>query len=298
MVQYALAFCLLLRNFIDFTSLVLLGCIVIYDCKLSFMHKCLKIRLLCLAAIVFLEVNVQHFTNVQLLLYHRGLSRALLGIGVALVARRLVVTAITGGIGSGKSTLCKYLSERGYIVIDADEINRKLLVPGSAAYDTLISKFGAGIVLANGEIDRDTLREIVFNDENKRRTLNRCMHWYIGLSIVWLIVKHRVLEWHPRVVLEVPLLYGSPLEFLCGPTVVIAADQEIRLERCRARTPNVATDTLLKIMRSQTPTFVLAAWGDLVIENNGDLDTLCKAANVISLQPKNRSEWSSLLKTT
>lgn len=103
------------------------------------------------------------------------------------------------------------MADQGYTVIDCDAINREvcahriknifyqLLLPGSPAYASAIRKFGASIVLDNGEIDRARLRDIIFNDESKRLQLNKCLHTYIGLRVICNIFKYRILHWRQHV---------------------------------------------------------------------------------------------------
>ncbi|GIX62914.1 dephospho-CoA kinase [Babesia caballi] len=193
----------------------------------------------------------------------------------------MCVPAITGGIGSGKSTLAGVLADHGFTVIDCDAINRELLLPGSAAYASVIRKFGPGIVLDNGEIDRTQLREIVFNNEARRMELNKCLHKYIGLRVVWNIFKYRILLWRPRVVLDVPLLYNTPLVLISGPVVVVSSPEETRMDRLVARDRSMSRDTLRNIVKSQVPDSVLRAWGDIVIENNASKEEFVEQAEAL-----------------
>ncbi|KAK1936278.1 putative dephospho-CoA kinase [Babesia divergens] len=185
------------------------------------------------------------------------------------------------------------MADQGYTVIDCDAINREVcghriknifyqfLLPGSPAYASVIRKFGASIVLDNGEIDRARLRDIIFNDESKRLQLNKCLHTYIGLRVICNIFKYRILHWRQHVVLDIPLLYNTPLVLISGPIVVVTASKELRLERLRLRDPSIPRDLLLNIMKSQVPDTVLRSWGDIVLENSGSLDSFAEQAEAL-----------------
>ncbi|GFE54133.1 dephospho-kinase [Babesia ovis] len=186
-----------------------------------------------------------------------------------------------GGIGSGKSTLARILADNGYIVIDCDAINRELLLPGSPAYASIIRKFGAGIVLENGEIDRKQLREIVFNNEARRLELNKILHKYIGLRVIWNIFKYRILLWRRRVVLDVPLLYNTPLVLISSPMIVVTSPAETRLERLIKRDGTIPRSTLQNIIATQVPDSILRGWGDVVLENNSTQEEFQERAEAL-----------------
>lgn len=217
-----------------------------------------------------------------LLLLNGRKNLAAFSLLVIVVLRRMCVPAITGGVGSGKSTLAKTLSDHGFIVIDCDAINRELLLPGSPAYASVIGKFGPSIVLDNGEIDRGQLREIVFNDEAKRLQLNKCLHTYIGLRVICDIFKYRILQWNQRVVLDIPLLYKTPLVILTGPIIVVTAPTEDRFRRLENRQPKIPRATILNIMKVQTMDEVLRSWGDIIVENTGTLESFMEQAEELA----------------
>jgi dephospho-CoA kinase len=87
---------------------------------------------------------------------------------------------LTGGIGSGKSTVADMLAARGAVVVDADEIAREVVVPGGPAYDAVVARFGSAIVSPDGTLDRSALAEIVFGDPEALADLNAITHPVIG----------------------------------------------------------------------------------------------------------------------
>ncbi|UVC49508.1 Dephospho-CoA kinase [Theileria orientalis] len=173
----------------------------------------------------------------------------ILGTILFIIGRRLCVPAITGGIGAGKSTLGKYLSENGFYVIDSDSIGRQFLVSGTAGYRNIVKNFGECVLAPDGEIDKAVLREMVYSDPDKRKLLNKCLHKYIISKIVWDVVKYRILSWQDLIVIEVPLLYETHLSWVCGPIIVCSASEETRLRRCQTRNADIPKNTYKNIMK-------------------------------------------------
>ncbi|UVC54132.1 Dephospho-CoA kinase [Theileria orientalis] len=199
----------------------------------------------------FLYKLVLYVAGIPYLVFisHKYPIYGILGIIIHIIGRRLCVPAITGGIGAGKSTLGKYLSENGFYVIDSDSIGRQFLVSGTPGYRNLVKNFGECILAPDGEIDKAVLREIVYSDPSKRKLLNRCLHKYIISKIVWDVVKYRILSWKNLIVIEVPLLYETHLSWVCGPIIVCSASEETRLRRCQTRNAHIPKNTYRNIMK-------------------------------------------------
>src|SRR3954452_23359833 len=92
----------------------------------------------------------------------------------------MLVVGLTGGIGSGKSTVAQLLIKRGAVLIDADRIAREIVEPGGRAYQAVVDRFGSDVVAADGTIDRPAVAAIVFDDEQARRALNGLTHPAVG----------------------------------------------------------------------------------------------------------------------
>lgn len=151
----------------------------------------------------------------------------------------MILVGCTGGIGSGKSTVCAYFAERGVRVIDADAISRRLSRQGGAAYPGIVDAFGEQILDNDGEIDRAKLASIVFKDESERRRLESIVHPLVETEIKRQIA---ALDKDAVVVLDHPLLIeteGRERFGLQGVIVVDALEQEVveRLVASRAMTP-------------------------------------------------------------
>jgi dephospho-CoA kinase len=114
------------------------------------------------------------------------------------------VVVLTGGIASGKSTVSDVLTGMGVPVIDADRIAREVVEPGQEAHREIAERFGRGVLLADGRIDREALGRIVFSDPARRRELEAITHPRIGVRMAELIAAHAA-SGAPAVVLDIPL---------------------------------------------------------------------------------------------
>jgi dephospho-CoA kinase len=121
--------------------------------------------------------------------------------------RQMVTVGLTGGIGSGKSTVAAMLAERGAVVIDVDGIAAAVRAPGGAAYQPLVDRFGDGIVAVDGTIDRKALAAIAFADEQALADLNAITHPAIGAAMATRMAEESGTD--HLVVLDVPLLVES-----------------------------------------------------------------------------------------
>lgn len=122
-----------------------------------------------------------------------------------MIQNKTKLIGITGGIGTGKSTVTDMIREKGYPVIDADKIARQVVEKGMPAYDMIVKVFGEEILQKNGEINRKALGKIVFNDEDQRFKLNNIVHSYIYDQIKYLIDKNNYI--FDIIFLDIPLLF-------------------------------------------------------------------------------------------
>jgi dephospho-CoA kinase len=116
----------------------------------------------------------------------------------------VLVVGLTGGIGSGKSTVSSLLASRGAVIIDADAIVRELQAPGGEAYVGIVERFGPGVVAADGTLDRPALAALVFNDETARADLNRLTHPLVGREMMTRMAAQATTD--NIVVMDIPLL--------------------------------------------------------------------------------------------
>jgi dephospho-CoA kinase len=181
-----------------------------------------------------------------------------------------LIIGLTGGIASGKSTVSNMLKEMNITVIDADVEARLAVIKGEPAYKKIIAEFGDGILLENGEIDRQKLGAIIFHQADKRKRLNEITHPE---------VRRRMLEQvetakrnnEEVVVLDIPLLFESKLTAMVEKTILVYVDSDIQLQRLVARNKLSIADAQARI-NSQMPLSEKIKLADGVIQNNGSLD--------------------------
>jgi len=142
----------------------------------------------------------------------------------------MIVICITGGSGSGKTTICNELSKLGYKIIDADQIARKIVLPNQPALVEIANVFD-DILLEDGSLNRKKLGSIVFSDKEKLSVLNQITHKYITEEIVKEIHSYNKFA----CIIDAPLLFDTKLNDLCVLTVGVTADRNIRIKRIMER---------------------------------------------------------------
>ena len=140
----------------------------------------------------------------------------------------MVVVGLTGGIGSGKSTVAKRLSDHGAIVVDGDKIAREIVQPGEPALSELSEEFGSDILMSDGSLNRKELARRAFVSEDRTKALNAIMHPRIHERAYELF---RASADASIVVFDMPLLIENNLDRMCGVVVVVTADEDTRVER-------------------------------------------------------------------
>ena len=183
----------------------------------------------------------------------------------------MILVGLTGGIGSGKSTVSSRLAERGAVIIDADAITRDVQQPGSPVIAKLVERFGSSIVDSDGALVRPALAEIVFNDPEALKSLNEIVHPAVGQEMNRRMLEQRTLA--NVVVLDIPLLTENPREGLQGRIVVdVPVDTQVR--RLVEFRNFEEADARARISRQATREQRLAN-ADFIVDNSGspsDLD--------------------------
>lgn len=177
---------------------------------------------------------------------------------------------LTGGIGSGKSTLSALFARHGVPVIDTDELAHELLHPGQDAYRETIEAFGKEILDVHREIDRWRLAERVFRDESERRRLEAILHPRIREE-----VRRRLAQSPPApyVIVVVPLLIEAGFTDLVDRILVVDADEATSIRRAAARTGK-SEDEIRRIARTQLGRAQRLRYAHDVIANDSDLTHL------------------------
>lgn len=195
--------------------------------------------------------------------------------------KKIIKVGITGGTGSGKSSVCNYLTKKGLQVIDSDAIARKLLDRGTVTYDLVVSHFGEKILKANGEINRQLLSSIVFGSSDELNFLQN-----VVTKETVEIVKELLEKSSPEmkiIFLDAPLLFETGLDQDVDIVWFVLASQEKRLKRLSKR-DGIPVFEIEKRMSAQMPEEQKEMLADIVIENEGSLDDLYSKVDKLLLQ--------------
>ena len=187
---------------------------------------------------------------------------------------------LTGGIGSGKSTVARRFAELGASIYSADEIARRALEPGEACYQSVIDAFGASILSDDGRIDRKALAAIVLSDEQKRKQLNEIIHPFVIEQLFSRAKNELSGREHAVAIFDIPLLFESGLDAQMDRTVVVACNEEERVRRILER-DRVLPEHALARIRAQMPEEERRQRADYVLENNGSLDDLIRQVDTL-----------------
>jgi dephospho-CoA kinase len=179
----------------------------------------------------------------------------------------MLLVGLTGGIGSGKSTVAAGLAERGAAVIDADAVSRQILEPNGAAYRGVVDRFGPGVVLGDGRIDRPALAALVFDDPDALADLNALTHPVIGKVMAERVV---ALTDHPIVVLDIPLLTIVTRDRLrLDAVVVVDTPEDVAVRRLVEQRGFAEADARAR-MAAQIGRDERRDLADVVIDNRAD----------------------------
>ncbi|MDW3218197.1 MAG: dephospho-CoA kinase [Acidimicrobiales bacterium] len=198
----------------------------------------------------------------------------------------MIEIGLTGGIGSGKSTVADALVERGAVLIDADRIVRELQEPGRPVFDAMVERWGKKIVAKDGTLDRAKVAEIAFSDEDELKALNDIVHPAVGREMV---ARRKAVEGTDAVViLDIPLLVradgtsiADQYSNLAG-IIVVDIDPDLAVKRLVKHRGFTRADARARIA-NQASREARRAVADRVIDNSGTLE---------ELEPQIRFVWS------
>jgi dephospho-CoA kinase len=180
-----------------------------------------------------------------------------------------VYLGLSGGIGSGKSTVAKILSDSGAVVIDADVIAREVLLPGNAGYTSAIAAFGTGILDADGNIDRKRLAKRVFENPIELAKLEAIVHPAVIARVA--AIRASVPE-SAVVVYDTPLMFEKQLQGQFDKILMVVSDKELRRTRLVER--GLELGDIEARMANQATDEQRISIADFVIENNGTHEQL------------------------
>jgi len=192
----------------------------------------------------------------------------------------MLIVALTGGIGAGKSHVAKYFHQLGSYVFDADQLARAAIERGSVGFDEVVTTFGDQI-LKDGDIDRRKLGEIIFADPTAKAKLEAIVHPEVKRLFD---EAKKELPLDAIVIYEIPLLVESKSGSRFDYSITVEAEVQTRTQRLKER--GLASHEIVGRMAAQASREDRVSHCDLVIENNGDEDALLRQVEEI---------WQSVL---
>lgn len=192
----------------------------------------------------------------------------------------LILLGVTGGIATGKSTVAGMLEEMGARLIDFDVLSRMVVKPGSPAYEDIVSFFGKEVLLADKTLDRKKLKEIIFQDLEKLRKLERFTHPRIWDEFL-LQIEGYAREKEPFILqVVVTLLIETNMQSLFDHLLMAYVPAEVQLKRLIER-DNISQELAGNIIRSQMSVEEKKGFCDLIVDNSGSLEQTRKQVEEI-----------------
>jgi dephospho-CoA kinase len=183
--------------------------------------------------------------------------------------RPFLLVGLTGGIGTGKSTVSTMLRALGAVVIDADVLAREVAAPGEPTLARIVAEFGRGVLRADGTLDRKALGAIVFGDPAKRKRLEALTHPAIRERFASRLAEIAAHGFHGIAFFDAPVMIESGNYKTMDRLVVVVADEATQIARLMER-DGMSRDEALARIRSQMPLSEKARLADYVIDNSGD----------------------------
>ena len=182
-----------------------------------------------------------------------------------------MLVALTGGIGSGKSTVASMFAEHGAIIVKADDLAKEVLTKGSPQFDLVLAEFGEQILTSTAEIDRSLLAKIVFNDQEKLNKLEQITHPAVQAKLANIVKENSE---DSVIIYEIPLLIEKNLISRFDKSIAVIANQQLREDRAGNR--GISPTDFQSRLAKQTSDELREKAVDLVIYNNGNLAELAQ----------------------
>ena len=199
----------------------------------------------------------------------------------------MLVVALTGGIGSGKSTVGQIFEDLGAVVTDSDQLARNVVERGTTGFDQIVAAFGDE-VLKNGDLDRAALAEVIFKDPAKRTQLEQITHPLIRRAFAEIVESAQN---DSIVINQIPLLVESKHEYKFDHVITVSATEEVRIQRLLMRGLNLTQ--IKQRIESQSTDAQREAISDTVIRNDKDNSELLleveKVWELLQIKNKNKS---------
>lgn len=182
----------------------------------------------------------------------------------------MIVVGLTGGIASGKSTASNFFQSLGAYIVDADVLAREVVQPQKAAWLEIVKEFGSGVLLEDGQIDREALGDIIFSDREKRERLNRIVHPRIIEAEEALFSRLRERGEAGVAILDAALLIEAGSQKRVDTVIVVWADEETQIKRMIKR-DCLSRDKAEKRLNSQMPLKDKLPHANYIIDASRDL---------------------------
>jgi dephospho-CoA kinase len=191
--------------------------------------------------------------------------------------KKVFKVAVTGGAGSGKSFVCNRLKALGITIINSDTLAREAVAPGSRAHERILKHFGARVLLSDGKVNRQMLRNIILNDSAARHSLEQFIHPEISE-----LMQQKMAQAEQRgdrvVVVEVPLLFELGMEEQFDLVVVVSTDRKLRVKRLMDR-DKVSREQAEELLDVQMPDQEKVERAGFVLSNNGSKEQLVRSVD-------------------
>ncbi|MBQ6900475.1 MAG: dephospho-CoA kinase [Firmicutes bacterium] len=183
------------------------------------------------------------------------------------------IIGLTGGIGTGKSTVSAYLKEKGCVILDADKMSRQLTAPGGDALPAIRRTFGDEVFYDDGTLDRKKLGSIVFNDADKLKALEEITTQKVVEQTIDGLVRLRKASYNGIVIIDAPLLFECGMQVLAEENWLVTAGLKVRIERIIKR-DGLDRQSILDRINNQMNDEEKMTMADYVIDNSGNLESL------------------------
>jgi dephospho-CoA kinase len=183
----------------------------------------------------------------------------------------MLLVGLTGGIGSGKSTMARMLEKRGAVVFDADLLAREAVAPGTPGFDQVVERFGPNVLAPGGGLDREALASIVFSDPAARRDLEGIVHPEVRRMFAEGCEEYR--DSDRVVVFSAPLLVETGMHTAFDRLIVVSAPVATQIERLMRDRGMAERDVQARIA-AQLPLEAKAEVADILVDNEGTLEDL------------------------
>ena len=192
---------------------------------------------------------------------------------------KVLKVAVTGGAGSGKTSVCNRLKELGVKAISSDALAREAVAPGSTAHAKIVNYFGEKVLLGDNTLNRQMLRRIIITDEGARFALERFIHPEIS-KLIQRKMAQAEKEGDRIVLIEVPLLVELGMEDQFDVIVLVSADHGLRVQRLMDR-DNVSRDEAEGLLNVQMPDEKKVELATFVLTNDGTKEQLIRSVDLL-----------------